>query len=58
MTANKDLKKLIRSRMRKTGESYTPARRYFLWPGKVTMAERDKQQGVIEVLEVLASRGL
>ena len=29
MTANKDLKRLVRARMRKTGESYTAARRHF-----------------------------
>lgn len=30
MTAHKNLKRLIRRRMRKTGESYTAARRHFL----------------------------
>ena len=29
MTANKDLKRLVRARMQKTGESYTAARRHF-----------------------------
>ena len=32
MTANKDLKRIIRRRMRQTGESYTAARRHFLTP--------------------------
>jgi DNA-directed RNA polymerase alpha subunit len=30
MTANKDLKRIIRRRMYRTGESYTAARRHFL----------------------------
>jgi DNA-directed RNA polymerase alpha subunit len=30
MTANRDFKHLVRKRMRKTGESYTAARRHFL----------------------------
>ena len=32
MTAQKDLKRIIRRRMRRTGESYTAARRHFLSP--------------------------
>ena len=32
MTARKNLKRLIRQRMRRTGESYTAARRHFLIP--------------------------
>ena len=37
MTANKNLKKLIRQRMRRTGESYTAARRHFLQQKEVGM---------------------
>ena len=43
MTANKNLKKLIRSRMRKTGEAYTVARRYFLYPKEEAMKTQDKR---------------
>lgn len=37
MTDRKDLKRLIRARMAKTGESYSTARRYFLTRGKKGM---------------------
>jgi DNA-directed RNA polymerase alpha subunit len=40
MTANKGLKKLIRNRMRKTGESYTAARRHFLHSQEASMTTR------------------
>jgi DNA-directed RNA polymerase alpha subunit len=46
MTANKDLKRLIRSRMYKTGESYTAARRHFLHSEEAkmtTLATRPEQ---------------
>ena len=39
MTANKDLKRLVRARMKKTGEAYTAARaRIISKPGKITLA--------------------
>ena len=44
MTANKDLKKLIRTRMRKTGESYTAARRHFLRSEETGMTTRYVRQ--------------
>ena len=44
MTANKDLKKLIRKRMRKTGESYTAARRHFLSSEEASMTTRYVRQ--------------
>lgn len=40
MTAHKDLKRLIRRRMRKTGESYTAARRLFLHSEEADMTTR------------------
>ena len=40
MTANKDLKRIIRRRMRKTGESYTAARRHFLNSKDLPMTEQ------------------
>lgn len=43
MTASRDLKKLIRKRMHKTGESYTAARRHFLHPKEATMTTRTVQ---------------
>ncbi len=36
MTANRDFKRLVRARMRKTGESYTSARAHFLRRAAVT----------------------
>lgn len=44
MTAHKDTKKLIRARMRKTGESYTAARRHFLRSEEAKMTTRDMRQ--------------
>jgi len=40
MTARKDLKRIIRKRMRRTGESYTAARRHFLSPKDSHMARQ------------------
>ena len=40
MTANKDLKRIIRQRMRRTGESYTAARRHFLDPEDSRMTKK------------------
>lgn len=44
MTAGKNLKKLIRTRMHKTGESYTAARRHFLHSEEATMTQHTGQQ--------------
>lgn len=44
MTAHKDLKKLIRRRMLKTGESYTAARRHFLMMEEANMTQPKKPQ--------------
>ena len=44
MTANKDLTKLVRNRMNKTGESYTTARRHFLRSEEGNMTIRAEQQ--------------
>ena len=40
MTAQKDLKRIIRRRMRRTGESYTAARRHFLSPKDAHMTKQ------------------
>ena len=44
MTANSDLKQLIRKRMLRTGESYTAARRHFLQPEQATMTQPSPQR--------------
>jgi DNA-directed RNA polymerase alpha subunit len=40
MTVNKNLKRTIRRRMRRTGESYTAARRHFLGPKESHMTRQ------------------
>ena len=54
MTANKNLKKLIRLRMRRTGESYTAARRHFLRKEEVDMTEPNQiaLEASIETLQL------
>jgi hypothetical protein len=43
MTTKKDLKRIIRQRMRRTGESYAAARRHFLVPKDSRMSKQATQ---------------
>jgi hypothetical protein len=44
MTASKNLKRIIRRRMRRTGESYTASRRHFLGPKDSHMTKQATQE--------------
>lgn len=71
MTARKNLKRIIRSRMRRTGESYTAARRHFLVPKDLHMKTRanradetalkstiDQLQLTVKTTATLRNRGI
>ena len=71
MTVNRDFKRIVRRRMRKTGESYTAARRHFLvrqGPHMTTQAARtdetmlelpiDQLQLTLETTRILKAQGI